>query len=206
MLGDKLKDLPYGINLAKTTNLVAVKAPVFSFVKLNNVDVALTPEMKSTGEVLGIDSNYKKALYKAFVGAYYKFYNGGNVLVSVNDESKEEALIYVKKLVELGFNIHSTVGTNKYLNDMGIKSSEISRDVEVIKDKMKSGEIIMIFNTPTKGKDISRDGFKLRTFAQHLGIPCFTCIDTLREYLNVMEFIYEKNEIDYETIDYYQTN
>ncbi|WP_273319532.1 carbamoyl-phosphate synthase large subunit [Vallitalea guaymasensis] len=206
ILGDKLKDLPYGINLPKTTNLVAVKAPVFSFVKLNNVDVALTPEMKSTGEVLGIDSNYEKALYKAFVGAGYKFYDGGNILVSINDESKEEALMYIKKLVDFGFNIQSTAGTNKYLNSMGIDSTEIPDDVDVVRDKMKNGEIIMIFNIPTKGKDISRDGFKLRTFAQHLGIPCFTCIDTLREYLNVMEFIKEENDFDYETIDYYQTN
>ncbi|GMQ56720.1 carbamoyl-phosphate synthase (glutamine-hydrolyzing) large subunit [Vallitalea sediminicola] len=206
ILGDKLKDLPYGINLAGTTNLVAVKAPVFSFVKLNDVDVALTPEMKSTGEVLGIDSDYKKALYKAFVGAGYKFYDGGNVLVSINDESKEEAVTYIRKLAEFGFKIHSTAGTNKYLKDMGISSTEISDNVKDVRDKMKNGEIIMVFNIPTKGKDVKRDGFKLRTFAQHLGIPCFTCIDTLREYLNVMEFIKEENEIDYETIDYYQSN
>jgi len=206
ILGDKLKELSYGTGLAETSNLVAVKAPVFSFVKLNDVDVALTPEMKSTGEVLGIDSHYDKALYKAFVGAGYKFYDGGNVLVSINDESKIEALEYIKKLENFGFTIVASTGTKGFLTKMGVYSLEIDNDIQSVQDKMKSGEIHMIFNIPTKGKDTSRDGFKLRTFAHHLGIPCFTCVDTLREYLNVMTFMKKGELLDYETIQYYQTN
>ncbi|MCT4543133.1 MAG: carbamoyl-phosphate synthase (glutamine-hydrolyzing) large subunit [Vallitalea sp.] len=206
ILGEKLKNLTYGINLAKTTNLIAVKAPVFSFVKLNNVDVALTPEMKSTGEVLGIDSDYNKALYKAFVGAGYKFYDKGKVLVSINDVSKEEALEEIRKIEEIGFSIIATQGTNEYLKRNGINSQEINNDIQVVHDIMKKGEIVMLFNIPTKGKDVNRDGFKLRTFAEHLSIPCFTCVDTIKEYLKVAKFIKKENKLDYETIDYYINN
>ncbi len=204
ILGEKLRDLPYGIDLAGTSSLVAVKAPVFSFIKLNDVDVALTPEMKSTGEVLGIDRDYDKALYKAFVGAGYKFFHGGNVLVSIHDESKDEALPYIQDLIEFGFKIHASEGTHEFLVSKDVASTPIDPDVEHVQDKMKKNEINMIFNIPTKGKDISRHGFRLRTYAQHLGIPCFTCMDTLREYMRVMSFMQKKHSLNYETIDYYR--
>ncbi|MCT4598157.1 MAG: carbamoyl-phosphate synthase large subunit [Vallitalea sp.] len=204
ILGNKLKDLSYGINLIQETNLIAVKAPVFSFVKLSNVDVALTPEMKSTGEVLGIDSDYRKALLKAFIGAGYKFYNEGKVLVSISDESKKESIEYIKTLQKLGFDIVSSKGTNDFLSTKGINSELINNDITMVQDMMKNGEVVMCFNIPTTGKDISKDGFKIRTFAQHLGIPCFTCIDTLKEYLKVMEYLKEGHGLDYETIEYYR--
>lgn len=204
ILGEKLRDLPYGIDLAGTSSLIAVKAPVFSFIKLNDVDVALTPEMKSTGEVLGIDRDYDKALYKAFVGAGYKFFQGGNVLVSIHDESKDEALPYIQDLIKFGFQIHASEGTHEFLVSKDVASTPIDPDVEHVQDKMKKNEINMIFNIPTKGKDISRHGFRLRTYAQHLGIPCFTCMDTLREYMKVMSFMQKKHSLNYETIDYYR--
>lgn len=203
ILGDKLNTLGYGTGLASAGSLIAVKAPVFSFIKLSDVDVALTPEMKSTGEVLGIDNNYDRALYKAFIGAGYTFSQGGQVLVSIQEESKNESLTNIRKLIDHGYSVLATSGTHEYLSKEGIKSSLMDVSIEEVKEMMKSREINMIFNIPTKGKDVDRVGFKLRTYAQHIGIPCFTCMDTLSEYLRALAYKKKEQPISYETINYY---
>lgn len=204
ILGDKLTDLPYGIGLCETTNLIAVKAPVFSFVKLVDVDVALTPEMKSTGEVLGIDSDYSKALLKAFMGAGYTFKEKGKVLVSLSDDSKEEGLSYIKYLYKKGFEIIATKGTGKYLKQEGITSSFIDKnDLLSIQEMMKKEEIALVINMPTKGKDTKRSGFKIRNLSEHLKVPCFTCYDTVNAYIKAMETYLKKETLTYEGIDYY---
>lgn len=205
ILGDKLSDLPYGTGLSETTSLIAVKAPVFSFVKLNDVDAALTPEMKSTGEVLGIDSDYDKALLKAFKGAGFKFYESGEILVSISDNSKEESLKYIKAFSELGFSFIATEGTCAYLRANGIECGTFDRqDLISLQEKMKKEEITMVINIPTKGKDTTRSGFKIRNLAQHLNIPCFTCLDTVDAYLKAMKTIKKNEKLTYEGIDYYR--
>lgn len=206
ILGEKLKDLSYGIGLLPSTSLIAVKAPVFSFVKLDNVDAALTPEMKSTGEVLGIDVDYDKALLKAFLGAGYTFPLKGSVLVSIGDKAKAEIIEPVKALINLGFSISATKGTREYLKQQGIESTLVDLvEVDTIEAKMKDGSLNIVINIPTKGKDSTRNGFKLRSLAEHLSIPNFTCMDTVNAYIEAMKTYRCDNTIDYDTIEYYMS-
>ncbi len=204
VLGEKLKDLPYGTGLYETSNLVAVKAPVFSFVKLAGVDAALTPEMKSTGEVLGVDTTYEKALLKAFLGAGYSFKQTGKVLLSVSDKGKEECLEYAQAYVKRGFGLLATEGTAKFLEANGL-------DVEVVdianhkslQDMMKTGEIQTVINIPTKGKDVTRAGYKLRNLAEHLDVASFSCFDTIKAWLVAYDTYCSGEEIGYDTIKAY---
>jgi len=204
ILGDKLADLPYGLGLSPTTNLIAVKAPVFSFIKLGDVDVALTPEMKSTGEVLGIDTKYDRAMLKAFLGAGFRFNETGKVIFSVNDHAKPEGLKYAQYFESKGFEIVATKGTANYLNNQGVTCSELSSvDIIAIQEMMKKDEIAFVVNIPTKGKDISRAGFKLRTLAERLNVPCFTSYDTVGAYMMAMDAYVEEEPLTYEPIAYY---
>ncbi|MPW26632.1 carbamoyl-phosphate synthase large subunit [Alkalibaculum sp. M08DMB] len=201
ILGDRLADLAYGTGLKESDNLIAVKAPVFSFQKLLDVDSALTPEMKSTGEVLGIDTKYELALLKAFLGAGYVFNLKGKILFSIDDRGKEECVEYAKKFIDLGFDIIATDNTYKYLSERGIKVEMISKtDLEIIKEKLKKGEICAVVNTPTIGKDTSRTGFKVRSYCQMMNVPSFTCFDTVDAYLVALKALKSEEEITYDTI------
>ncbi len=205
ILGDKLADLPYGIGLSESTKLIAVKAPVFSFVKLADVDVALTPEMKSTGEVLGIDCDYSKAMLKAFLGAGYVFREEGKVLFSLSDSAKQEGLPFAKMLQKKGFEIIASKHTNAFLNANGVNSTEIDKNnISGIYDMMKNKELAMVINLPTKGKDIRRSGFKIRNLAEHLKVPCFTCYDTVNAYIKAMDTYLKKDSMTYEGIEFYR--
>ncbi len=206
ILGEKLSELDYGTGLYKTTNLIAVKAPVFSFVKLaGGVDAALTPEMKSTGEVLGIDTEYDKAMLKAFKGAGFKFRTSGKVLVSVADPSKEESLSYVKELQALGLEVIASKGTSSFLSDNGVNNTAIDiNDLSDIQTMMKNEEIAMMVNIPTKGKEVERSGYKLRNLAEHLNVSSFSCLDTVEAYIMAMKTELEcGNEISYDVINAY---
>ncbi|WP_058485516.1 carbamoyl-phosphate synthase large subunit [Defluviitalea phaphyphila] len=204
ILGEKIIDQGYGVGLYKSTNLIAVKAPVFSFQKLHNVDVALTPEMKSTGEVLGVDSVYDKALFKAFSGAGYTFPNKGKVFVSLRKKDREEALKIVKDFINFGFEIIATDGTAKYFKNCGIEVEIISiNNFDTIYEMMKNKEISIVLNTPTQGRDPSKNGFKIRTTAEQMKIPCFTSLDTIKAYILAYKIYNSKNSLTYDTLDYY---
>jgi len=204
ILGEKLKDLNYGIGLLPNSSLVAVKAPVFSFQKLTNVDTALTPEMKSTGEVLGIDTVYEKALLKAFEGAGYTFPESGNILVSVKNNDKDESLEIVKEFINLGFNITATQFTAKFLRDKGVGVQEINKfDFDKIHTMIKNNGINIVINTPTIGKDTERCGFKLRTCAEQYKIPCFTSLDTAKAYIAALKTKRTCGNLNYDDINSY---
>ena len=205
ILGDRLADLPYGTGLKADSKLVAVKAPVFSFVKLAGVDAALTPEMKSTGEVLGVDTSYEKALFKAFRGAGFNFKEEGKIYVSLGDSDKEEALSAIGALSELGYEIIASEGTHQYLAKQGIASNFLSiGDRESLQNKMKSSEIMMVINTPTKGKDVTRDGYKLRNLAEHLNVSSFSCLDTVEAYIKALNvYKTQRDTMTYDVIDTY---
>jgi len=204
ILGEKLKDLGYGTGLMPSTSLIAVKAPVFSFQKLVNVDTALTPEMKSTGEVLGIDTNYEKALVKAFAGAGCKFPDKGNVLISVRNNDKKEVLDIAKEFSSLGFNILASRLTAYFLADNGIDVKEIDKfDFGKIHEMMKSNDISIVLNTPTIGKDIRRCGFKLRTIAEQYKVPCFTSLDTANAYITALKTLKQCGDLTYDDINCY---
>jgi carbamoyl-phosphate synthase large subunit len=207
ILGEKLIDQGFGIGLLDHTSLIAVKIPVFSFQKLNDVDVALTPEMKSTGEVLGLDSIYEKALLKGFLGANYKFPKNGTIFVTLKKSGREEALPIIKGLYSFGFDVAATDGTGEFLRENGIKIKDfVDKNVGTIQEKIRNGEICMVINTPTHSKDPLNDGFKIRTTAQQYGTPCFTSLDTARAYIVAWKELYNGSNLTYETIEYYRNN
>ncbi len=206
ILGKSVKRAGFGVGLYKKSNLVCVKMPIFSWQKLNRIDPALAPEMKSTGEVLGIDTTYKKALYKAFLAGGFKFSKAKQrVLVSLNDHCKKSALPMVKKLFKQGFFIMATWGTHKFLEQNGIPSKMIQKFmIDKLQKRMKDGRLSFIINTPTTGKNSQNAGFQIRTIAQMYCIPSFTSIDTANAFL-VAYKMFDKNTIlTYDTITNYR--
>ena len=205
-LGKSIRSFGFGTGLYRKTNLVCVKMPVFSFQKLNRIDPALAPEMKSTGEVLGVDTNFKRALLKSFIAAGYKF--GGKkrrVLVSLNDHYKKPALKIIKRLFSQGFFIMATWGTHKFLEQNGVPSKMIEKFmIDKLQKRMKNGRLSFIINTPTLGKNSQTSGFQIRTIAEMYGVPCFTSIDTARAYLRAYRTYDKKVDLQVDTITNYR--
>lgn len=206
ILGKSIKSQGFGTGLYKKTNLVCVKMPIFSFQKLNRIDPALAPEMKSTGEVLGIDTNYKKALLKAFIAGGYKFgQRKQRVLVSLNDHYKKPALKIIKKMFNQGYFIMATWGTHKFLERNGVPSKMIEKFmIDKLQKRMKEGRLSFIINTPTLGKNSQTSGFQIRTIAEMYCIPCFTSIDTARAYLEADKTYDKKVELKTDTVSNYR--
>jgi len=189
-LGATLSQLGYKGGLMPKPNFVAVKAPVFSFSKLRMVEPSLGPEMKSTGEVLGVERNFEKALYKAFTGSGTTIPTDGAILAAVADRDKGEAVELLKKFWELGFKLYATNGTANALRAAGIPVEQINKMEEGypnILDLMKQNKIDMIINTLTRGKTSKREGFKIRRMATEDGIPCITSLDTAKALYKVIE-------------------
>ncbi len=187
ILGEKLKDMGYGTGLQPNKGIVAVKVPVFSFDKLPMVEVSLGPEMKSTGEVLGIGRNLPEALYKGLLAAGYGFPEKGTVLITVADIYKGEAIPIAKKFSEAGFHILATEGTASVLNSNGIMAeivNKVSQARPNIQDAIKAGKINIIVNVPTRGRIPQRDGFKIRRLAVENSIPCLTSLDTAWAFID----------------------
>lgn len=206
ILGKSIRKQGYKPGLAKETSLVCVKVPIFSFQKLNRIDPALAPEMKSTGEVLGIDKTFDKALIKAFIAAGYKFpIDKQRILVSLNDHYKKPALDVVKGFYNAGFLIMATWGTHKFLEKNGVPSKMIGEFVlDKLQKRMKEGRLSLVINTPTIGKDSERSGFQIRTISEMYGIPCFTSIDTARAFLRAIEAYDKIHRLKYKSIDKYR--
>jgi carbamoyl-phosphate synthase large subunit len=197
ILGKKLKDLGYENGLWPEPEHVTIKAPVFSFSKLMKVDTSLGPEMKSTGEVLGMDYDYAKALYKAFVAAGIDIPEDGNILATIADMDKDEVIPVIKRFAALGFNILATKGTCEALKEAGLDSrsvNKISEGSPHVLDLIKEDEIDLVVNTLTKGKEPTRDGFKIRRNAVEHGIPCLTSLDTTKAILHVLEEIKQEGK------------
>lgn len=190
-LGEKIVELGYGSGLLPEPTYSAVKAPVFSFGKMHQVEPSLGPEMKSTGEVMGIDFNYSDALYKALLASGMKIQTQGKVLITVADRDKDEAFKQALRFEALGFTILATEGTAEYFWDRGLRSlmvaNKLSHTRPTILDLIQHDQIQMILNTLTKGKEPERDGFKIRRKAVERNIPCFTALDTCSAMLDVLE-------------------
>lgn len=177
MLGKELQES----GLKDTSGDIAVKAPVFSFAKLRDVDTILGPEMKSTGEVLGRAPVFYQALYKALVASGVSIPQEGTVLFTIADKDKNEILDLAKGFYELGYRIMATTGTAAYLNVHGIKAERVNKLFEGspnIVDLLLKGEINLVINTITKGKTPRKEGFEIRRVAAERGIPCLTSLDT----------------------------
>ena len=190
ILGKKLKDLGYGTGLYRKSDYICVKMPVFSFEKIKNADTSLGPEMKSTGEVLGVSKKFENAVLKAFIGSGANVSKKGSILITVRDKDKEEMLPMAKKFKAKGFEIYATYGTAKFLKEHGVESTVIEKLWEgknSIIDLIESGKINFVVNTPTKGKQSNRDGFKIRRMAVECKIPCFTSLDTVSALYKAIE-------------------
>ena len=199
MLGAKLKDLGYGTGIYKTPDLIAVKVPVFSMSKLAKVDVSLGPEMKSTGEVLGVGETLEEALYKGFTASGRKMTNDtGVVLATVNDQDKEEFLEIAKEMKKVGYTFLATEGTALYLRNNGIEATVVNKIREArpnLLDVITNNQVDMVINTPTKGNDATRDGFKIRRLATEYSIDVMTSLDTLKALVKVNQKHIDKDQL-----------
>ncbi len=191
ILGQQLVDLGYGTGLLDPPKHVAVKVPVFSFAKLLKVDTSLGPEMKSTGEVMGIDYNFARALYKGLVAAGCEIPHQGTILATIADKDKTEALPMFKEFTDLGYKLVATEGTANYLKkQQGLSVERVNKIGEGspnIVDLVREGKIHFVVNTLTKGKIPERHGFKIRRAAVEHGIPCLTSLDTVKVLLHVLQ-------------------
>ncbi|MEB3286347.1 MAG: carbamoyl-phosphate synthase (glutamine-hydrolyzing) large subunit [Vampirovibrionales bacterium] len=206
MLGKPLQSLGYGTGLAPLASLVAVKAPVFSFQKFKELDVAMSPEMKSTGEVLGVDATYEKALAKAFLGAGYKFPKApGNILVSLNANDYQESLPLVKAFSEAGYQITATPNTATFLTDNGLSVQTLSKkNPEQLQQRFGQREFSVVINTPSKGHLHTRAGFQMRMLAELYRVPCFTCLDTAKAYIQAWQLLSQCQTLSYQPIQDYE--
>ena len=190
MLGQSLAAQGYQTGLWPKQKLVAIKAPVFSMSKLIGVDTHLGPEMKSTGEVMGIDNNFDAALVKAIVAAGLILPPAGTVLLSIADRDKPEALPLIRKLVTNGYQLYATEGTAAMIEATGIPVMMISKKLEEghpnIVDIIQNGTVNGVVNTITGGRIPLRDGFAIRRAAAEKQIPCFTSLDTARAAIDAV--------------------
>ncbi|MBQ8172164.1 MAG: carbamoyl-phosphate synthase large subunit [Oscillospiraceae bacterium] len=202
LLGKKLKDMGYQSGLYPSADYIAVKVPVFSFEKLHDVDNQLGPEMKSTGECLGIAKTFGEALLKGLTAAGYKMYDKGGVLISVRDSDKNEVIEIASRFEALGFDIYATGGTASILNRNMIATNHAYRigkgDPDVI-SLLESGKINYVISTSETGRQPSRDSVKMRRKAVERSIACLTSIDTANALLECLEM--HKSVDDVEMVD-----
>ncbi len=200
MMGKKLSDFKFGTGLYKEPNYVSVKVPVFSFEKLHDVDTTLGPEMKSTGEVLGIADNFPESLFKGIIASGIKLpQKGDGILMTVRDSDKLELVNIAEEFEKLGFTLYATGKTAKTLNQHGIATNAVKKLDEGspnILDLIQSGKIGMIINTPTKGRKPDRDGFKIRRKAAEISIPCLTSLDTANAVIKCLKLGKTEGELE----------
>ena len=190
MTGQKLKDLGYEPGLAPESPYWAIKMPVFSFEKIRGADVSLGPEMKSTGECLGISKNYEEALYKAFLGAGINLPKHKKMIMTVKDADKLEAVEVGRRFAALGYEIYATRSTCKCLRDNGVPAKRVNKIEENrpnLLDLILGHQIDLILDTPSQGIERSKDGFIIRRHAVETGVTCLTSIDTANALLTSLE-------------------
>ncbi|KNY26455.1 carbamoyl-phosphate synthase large subunit [Pseudobacteroides cellulosolvens] len=200
MMGKKLKDFKYGTGLYREADYVSVKVPVFSFEKLHDVDISLGPEMKSTGEVLGIAKTFPEALYKGITASGMKLpKQGGGILMTVRDTDKPELVTLAAEFEKLGFELYGTGKTANMLNKNGIATNAVKKIDDGspnILDLIQSGKISMVINTATKGRKPERDGFKIRRKSVESSIPCITSLDTAKAVIRCLKLGKQISDMD----------
>lgn len=190
ILGEKVANLGYGTGLARKSDYIAIKMPVFSFEKLRGADIGLGPEMKSTGECLGIAKTFNEALYKAFLGAGVNLPKHKKMILTVKDADKEDAISVGRRFEALGYEIYATRSTAKVLRDNGVQAipvNKIDGEAPTIMDLLLGHEIDLVVDTPTQGRDKSRDGFLIRRISIETGVTCLTSLDTANALLTSLE-------------------
>ena len=190
IIGNTIKGLGYTPGLQKAADHIAVKMPVFSFEKLRGADISLGPEMKSTGEVLGIASTFDEALYKAFLGAGFSLPKHKQMIITVKDADKLEAVDIARRFEALGYKIYATRSTARVLNENGVKAAKVNKieqDSPNLMDLILGHKIDLVIDTPTNGRDKSRDGFLIRRNAIETGVNVLTSLDTANALVTSME-------------------
>lgn len=188
--GHTIKGLGYEPGLQPEADYIAVKMPVFSFEKIRGADISLGPEMKSTGECLGIAKTFNEALYKAFAGAGIKLPKHKNMIITVKDSDKEEVIEIARRFQAQGYKIFSTSGTAKVLNDNGVKAlmvRKLEQESPNLMDLILGHEIDLVIDTPPQGADRSKDGFVIRRNAIETGVTVLTSLDTAAALVTSME-------------------
>ena len=190
IMGHKIKDLGYTPGLQPEADYFAVKMPVFSFEKIRDADISLGPEMKSTGECLGIAKTFDEALYKAFLGAGIKLPKFKNMIMTVKDEDKEEAVEIGRRFADIGYKIFATAGTAETLKNAGVKAiavNKIEQESPNLMDLILGHKIDLVIDTPPQGVEHSKDGFVIRRSAIETGVNVLTAIDTAKALITSLE-------------------
>ncbi len=190
IIGNTLKGMGYPTGLAPEAEYVAIKMPVFSFEKLRGAEISLGPEMKSTGECLGIGKTFDEALYKAFLGAGVQLPKYKQMIMTVKDADKPESVDVAKRFEALGYKIYATRSTAKYLQKNGVNArriNKISQESPNVMDLILGHKIDLVIDTPTQGRDKSRDGFLIRRNAIETGVYCITAMDTAHALARSLE-------------------
>lgn len=190
IIGKKIKELGYKPGLQPEAEYYAIKMPVFSFEKIRGAEISLGPEMKSTGECLGIAKTFNEALYKAFMGAGVNLPKYKNLIMTVKDADKGEAIEIGRRFEKLGYTIYATRSTAAALNDAGVKArkvNKISQESPTVMDLILGHKIDLVIDTPTQGRDKTRDGFLIRRTSIETGVNVITAMDTARALVTSLE-------------------
>lgn len=197
-LGEKLPQMGYEYGLVKARGCYAVKVPVFSSEKIPDLEISLSPEMKSTGEVLGLSYNYGEALYKGILASGIKLFRDGGILITVSDNFKQAIVPLARQFEEMDFDLWATGGTAHTLNSNFVPTNvirKLNEEGENVETLLRSGKIKLVINTPTRGRDSKRDGFKIRRLAIEQGIACLTSIDTVAALLKALQIYSSGSEV-----------
>lgn len=189
IMGKSIKEQGYEYGLAKEKETIAIKMPVFSFEKIKGAEISLGPEMKSTGEVLGISTNFDEAIYKAFMGTGIQLPKKKNIICTIKDSAKEEFLPIAKQYHQFGYDIYATEGTYNFLKEHGVPVHFVNRinaKSNTLFDLMLSDTVDLIIDMPTRNDNL-KDGFVIRRFAVEAGIPIYTSLDTAQALINCLE-------------------
>ncbi len=190
IIGKTIRELGYEPGLQKEADYVAIKMPVFSFEKIRGAEISLGPEMKSTGECLGIAKTFNEALYKAFLGAGIDLPRHKRMIITVKDADKGEAIEIGRRFEKLGYTIYATRSTAKALNDAGVKAKKVNKiqqESPTVMDLILGHKIDLVIDTPTQGRDKSRDGFLIRRTSIETGVNCITALDTAKALATSLE-------------------
>ena len=198
IIGKTIRELGYEPGLQPEAEYFAIKMPVFSFEKIRGAEISLGPEMKSTGECLGIAKTFNEALYKAFLGAGVELPKYKNMIITVKDADKGEAIEVGRRFEKLGYTIYATRSTAAAVNEAGVKArkvNKISQESPTVMDLILGHKIDLVIDTPTQGRDKTRDGFLIRRTAIETGIYCITAMDTANALVTSMEHMNDCKEL-----------
>ena len=199
MLGKTIEDLGYEPGLQPEADYFAIKMPVFSFEKLRDAEIAMGPEMKSTGECLGISENFEEALYKALLGAGVRLPKYKKMIMTIKDADKPESVGVARRFEKLGYTIYATRSTARYLNEHGVKAlwvNKLDQESPTVMDLLLGHKIDLVIDIPTQGHgDKTRDGFKIRRTAIETGVYCITAIDTANALARALETAIDKRTL-----------